>query len=341
MTALGYIYLVLIFSWAACTATVQGAEPVQCPSLRNASGPIFLRTDCTWTPQSISGNVHRARVVASRDRVDQPGTVVVSRAAGITPSVGSAESPGFVLQLERLVLTGFTYAGPGSTAPLLWPLELLQQTGTVLDMTDVRLVTIDQAVFKLWLHTFTADKLAMYWTDNKTFLHIHRWTDGHTTLASVGLLVQAPIQFPNPLELPSPLVKNCRVAATNSTLVRSLVQFAAVFTPQPLLVYLTTNVSIGAFPELPATGVPVNRPVVFVGLQSLVTSIDFQMVVNQLNATSSRYSNVTFVGVVLENLAPGDAVSSELAPPFSIAVSNNVWAVMYNRWGLCPEASVW
>lgn len=149
--------------------------------------------------------------------------------------------------------------------------------------------------------------------------------------------MQAPAQLSNPLQLPPPLVKNCLVTATNSTLVPSLIANAAAVTPQPLLVYITTNVSIGAFPSLPATGVPINRPVVFVGLQSLVTSIDFQMVVNQLNATGSQYSNVTFVGLALENLAPGDATTSTVAAPFSIAISNNVWAVFYNRCGSCAE----
>eukprot|EP00878_Enallax_costatus_P021540 GHUV01022807.1.p1 GENE.GHUV01022807.1~~GHUV01022807.1.p1 ORF type:complete len:199 (-),score=39.82 GHUV01022807.1:293-889(-) len=136
----------------------------------------------------------------------------------------------------------------------------------------------------------------------------------------------------NSQQLPSPYISNCILGATNSTLVPALLTNAAKETPQPLLVYLTTNVSLGVFPKLPATGVQINRPVIFVGLQSLVTSIDFQMAVNQLNETGSKYSNVTFVGVVLENLAPGDTVTGAVAPPFSITISNNVWAAYYNRW---------
>lgn len=173
--------------------------------------------------------------------------------------------------------------------------------------------------------------------DNSSFLHIHHWTDGKTTLDSVGLLLET-AALQNSLQLPSPHISNCILGATNSTLVPALLTNAAVATPQPLLVYLTTNVSLGAFPKLPATGVLVNRPVIFVGLQSLVTSIDFQMVVNQLNETGSKYSNVTFVGVVLENLAPGDAITTALAPPFSIAISNNVWAVSFNRWAQLMRA---
>eukprot|EP00882_Tetradesmus_deserticola_P018865 GHRQ01020267.1.p1 GENE.GHRQ01020267.1~~GHRQ01020267.1.p1 ORF type:complete len:154 (-),score=54.63 GHRQ01020267.1:116-577(-) len=106
---------------------------------------------------------------------------------------------------------------------------------------------------------------------------------------------------------------------------------AAVVTPQPLLVFITTNVSLGVNPALPPGGLQFNRPVLLVGLQSVVTSVDFGMVVNQLNLTRSIYSNLTIVGLVLENLAPGDAVTSAIAAPFSIAIINNLWAAYYNR----------
>lgn len=131
---------------------------------------------------------------------------------------------------------------------------------------------------------------------------------------------------------PALTVNNCLLLTTNTTLLPALRSHAAVATPVPLLVYLTSNVTIGLQPPLPAYGIQIKRPVVFVGLQSLDTSIDFQMVVNQLNLTGSPYSNTTFVGTVLENLAAGDTVTSAVAAPFSIAVSNNLWAVYYNRW---------
>lgn len=171
--------------------------------------------------------------------------------------------------------------------------------------------------------------------DNATVLYVHQWKDTRTQLAAVALLLQAPAQAPNSLNLPSPLVKNSLVAGTNRTLLPFLLMNAAITTPQPLLVFITTNVSLGAHPPLPVTGIAINRPVVFIGLQSLVTSIDFEMVVNQLNATS-KYSNITVVGLVLENLAPGDAETSAVASPFSIAISNNLWAAFYNsEWPAC------
>lgn len=167
--------------------------------------------------------------------------------------------------------------------------------------------------------------------DNTNFIHIHHWSDGRTLLHSVGLLLGSPAYEPGAAPaLPS--VKNCLMLSTNTTLLPALIPHAAVATPLPLLVYLTSNLTIGQHPPLPTGGIIIKRPVVFVGMQSLLTSIDFEMVVNQLNLTGSHYSNTTFVGVVLENLAPGDIVTSAVAAPFSIAITNNVWAVLYNRY---------
>lgn len=166
--------------------------------------------------------------------------------------------------------------------------------------------------------------------DNTNFLHIKQWSDssGRTQLRSVGLLVASPGFAAGP----APTVNNCLLLTTNTTLLQALRPHAAVATPLPLLVYLTSNVTIGLHPPLPTYGVLVKRPVIFVGLQSLVTSIDFEMVVNQLNLTGSPYSNSTFVATALENLAPGDTITSAVAAPFSIAVSNNLWSVFYNRY---------
>jgi hypothetical protein len=162
--------------------------------------------------------------------------------------------------------------------------------------------------------------------DNANFLHIKDWSNARTQLRSVGVLLAAPGSPPAAV----PSVKNCLIVTSNATLLPALLPAAAVATPAPLLVYLTSNVTLGVHPALPASGVLIRRPVVFVGLDSAITSIDFQMVVNQLNATA-KHSNTTFVGLALENLAPGDGVTSAVAAPFSIAVVNNVWAVYYNR----------
>lgn len=171
--------------------------------------------------------------------------------------------------------------------------------------------------------------------DNTNFIHIHQWGDARTQLRSVGVLMQAAAAGgPGDRSRAAAAalqVKNCLPLATNTTLLPALLSQAAVATQVPLLMYLTSNVTIGQHPVLPANGLLIQRPVVFVGLQSQLTSIDFEMVVNQLNLSTSAHANSTFVGVVLENLAPGDTVTSAVASPFSIAITNNVWAVYYNR----------
>jgi hypothetical protein len=52
--------------------------------------------------------------------------------------------------------------------------------------------------------------------------------------------------------------------------------------------------------------------------------------VNQLVLTY-RWSNITFDSVVLENMAPGDARSAEIARPMSVASAGNFWALYFNR----------
>ena len=116
--------------------------------------------------------------------------------------------------------------------------------------------------------------------DNSSFVHISNWSDPRTALTSVGILLAAPRGAPNPLNLPEPRVTGCLVAATNASLVPSLLAYAGTVTAAPLLVYVASNVSLGEHPELPATGVLIGRPVVFVGLHSRVTSMDFEMAVN-------------------------------------------------------------
>lgn len=52
--------------------------------------------------------------------------------------------------------------------------------------------------------------------------------------------------------------------------------------------------------------------------------------VNQLLLTRT-WSNITFDSMAVENLAPGDAKSAELARPLSVSSANNFWPLYYNR----------
>jgi hypothetical protein len=63
-----------------------------------------------------------------------------------------------------------------------------------------------------------------------------------------------------------------------------LVKVGGVGFPEPLLVFVTSNVSLGS--GLKVGAIPINRPVVLVGLYSVPTSIDMGLVVNQINTTS-------------------------------------------------------
>lgn len=290
----------------------------------------FVSNDCTWTAAaaisvstgaSVSVLGDRHPVVGGSRNVTK-GALITVRAPETWPPTAPSTDVG--LSLTRLVLVGFRLSSPGSTKPLLWPDQLaFTNGGGRLSMTDVRLVISDTEVFVKLVAFFSGAGIANYWTDNVSFLHVHGFNDSRTTLHSVGVLLQAPPSTPNPVNLPWPLVKDC-VMATNATLVPSLLTFAGATTSQPLLVYVDANVSLGA-------SVVIRRPVVFIGLQSLLTSVDLQMVVNQLNETDSPYANVTFVGLILENLAPGDVVTSAVAAPFSIAITNNVFAAYYDR----------
>jgi hypothetical protein len=74
------------------------------------------------------------------------------------------------------------------------------------------------------------------------------------------------------------------MAATNDTLVELLQQYASVTSPAPLLVLLTTNVSLcyAPFGALPRGGLCIKRPVVFVGSPTVATGVNFCMQANQV-----------------------------------------------------------
>ena len=52
--------------------------------------------------------------------------------------------------------------------------------------------------------------------------------------------------------------------------------------------------------------------------------------VNQI-LLNFQWSNITFDSLALENFAPGDARSAELARPLSVSSANNFWPLFYNR----------
>jgi hypothetical protein len=126
----------------------------------------------------------------------------------------------------------------------------------------------------------------------------------------------------------------CLVQVNNASLVPTVLAYAGQHTSVPLLVYINSNVTLANVDDLAPYGIPVNRPLVLAGLASVNTSMDFGMVVEQLNASQSNTSSVTFQYMVLENLAPGGEATSRASGPFSVLIQNNVFAVYFDRWGV-------
>ena len=338
--------LLIAAALAAPSAAAAAAAPPPCDLAKRGGGggggddarSWAVGEDCAWSPAAAAalGGGAAAALVGDRGSAagpdgpnSRPATVTVSAAgaAAAAPPPPGAEVAR--LELTRLVLDGFDPAPGGGSgagaagAPLLWPLGLAAPApGAALNMTDVRVVVRSREAFSTLLNALAPSARPDRWTDGASFVHVQSFEspDGRTGLRSVGVLLAAGAGA-------APAnVAGGAAGATN--VARALEAAAGAATPAPLLVYVAANASLGA--RAPA-GIAIRRPVVLVGLQSLPTSLDFMMDVNQLNETGSRTANLTFVGLALENLAPGDADTSAVAAPFSIAVTNNVWAAFYNR----------
>lgn len=164
--------------------------------------------------------------------------------------------------------------------------------------------------------------------DNSTFLYLPWWADEQTLAQGVGLLLDSPGMTALSMAGKTPAAgRNFVTAADDHTLVPLLTSTAGVSTAVPFLIYLAANVSLGA--NLVA-GIPVNRPLYFVGKTTEVTSIDFGMEVNQL-VMLGTWSSAIFNWVSLENLAPGDRRSLQYAGTYDVLMGYHVWALLYQR----------
>ena len=132
---------------------------------------------------------------------------------------------------------------------------------------------------------------------------------------------------------------SCVLDANNQTLIPQLVLHAGVETDVPLMVFITTNVTLAGLGDVLPDGIALNRPLILAGFLTLVTSMDFQMEVSQLSLVCSDKGTVTFLQLVLENLAPADLKASKIAGAYSVLIQNNIWPVYYDRWVLGP--SLW
>jgi hypothetical protein len=148
--------------------------------------------------------------------------------------------------------------------------------------------------YNVWLVTVEAGIAAFVVPqDGKSFLHIAAWegrrVSAHSvTLISGGCLLADATAYADFADAMLAAGQDgCNVrAVNNATIIPTLLSYGSLPVPQPLLVLLTVNVSLGF--GLKAGAISINRPVVLAGLYSVPTSIDMYMVVNQLNATGER-----------------------------------------------------
>lgn len=165
--------------------------------------------------------------------------------------------------------------------------------------------------------------------DNSTYVHVLQWSDESTVAVSVGLLLDVGGASPSVLAGSQPAPGHNFMLAVDSTTLLSVMQFgAAVRTPTPFLMYLSSNISFSSA-LLKVQVLPVNRPLLLVGLSTDNTSIDFGMEVNTLQL--GPLGSITLNQVILENLAPGDARSAELAGPYEVSMTYYLWPVAFDR----------
>ena len=185
--------------------------------------------------------------------------------------------------------------------------------------------------------------------DNASFLHLIWWssesTGSSTIWDSTGLLVADSIQHlresaqlagaavsgSNSSSRSSSPASDLRSSyvATNSSLVPIIRSAGGVSTMQPLLVYVATNVTLGPL-VVPAEGIAVNRPLYLVGLRSSNTSVDFQMLPNQLRLLD-MYSNITMDYLLLENMCYGNDETAKMNKGADMHITANVFGILYDR----------
>ncbi|GBF95015.1 hypothetical protein Rsub_07516 [Raphidocelis subcapitata] len=219
-----------------------------------------------------------------------------------------------------------------------------------------------------------AANATVVYTDGSSFLHVNSWFDAHTTWQSVGLLVAGSLDEALATSAPPAAAaakqdgggsrrrlaapgavdsaaaadaadaaaaaaaagKNYVIAADNATIVRQMEGRCGLETPAPLLVYLTSNITMSK-PPVPKSGIDIARPLAMVGLASLPTSIDWAMQANQWIMAPGprfRWAYVTLDSVVLENLGFGDARSAQIAKPLAVTYTLNLWPLYYERTAL-------
>lgn len=206
----------------------------------------------------------------------------------------------------------------------------------------------------VYLHLLSFKSHALQ--DGRSFLHVNYYATARASWQSVGLLLASSLaearatsklqnsslaaaeaaaaaaldaavssvpQEQLALQL-QPSDYNYVLAALNATLVHHMQELGVVASSVACLIYVDSNVTLSKPVPVPPVGVLVARPLTLVGLVTANTSVDFHMAVNSILLTST-WSNITLDRLVIENLAPGNARSAEIAAPLSVSSPVDFW----------------
>jgi hypothetical protein len=142
--------------------------------------------------------------------------------------------------------------------------------------------------------------------DNSSYAYVSGELDG-AMLNGVGIFIKPTAVVASPATTAAAAVGgvNYLLEVNNSTFLQALETYAAIDTHVPLFMQLATNISWGH--QMPEAGEPlaINRQLALAGQGGVLTAIDFASRVNQV-ALTGQWSNITFDGLVLENLGIGD-----------------------------------
>uniref|UniRef100_A0A383WJF9 Protein kinase domain-containing protein n=1 Tax=Tetradesmus obliquus TaxID=3088 RepID=A0A383WJF9_TETOB len=177
------------------------------------------------------------------------------------------------------------------------------------------------------------------YTDYVSYVYVSSFSSGGFSCRGCGLFLQ--FQGSNgPSEAADDTLQgtNYLLGVSNASFVPALLKYATIDTVRPLFVLLSSNISWGQHPLMqqqqggssPAAALAVGRPLVLAGQQGAATSLDLGMGVNKVSL-AGQHANLTFDGLVIENLAYGDRQSGNQLSGLSLINTFNIWFFYWDR----------
>lgn len=182
--------------------------------------------------------------------------------------------------------------------------------------------------------------------DYMSYVYVSSFSSGGFSCRGCGLFLQ--FQGSNgPSEAADDTLQgtNYLLGVSNASFVPALLKYATIDTVRPLFVLLSSNISWGQHPSMqqqqggsaPAAALAVGRPLVLAGQQGAATSLDLGMGVNKVSL-AGQHANLTFDGLVIENLAYGDRQSGNQLSGLSLINTFNIW---FFYWDRCVFKRIW